>query len=134
MCLGHLHGWQHKTQTPMLDYLGFSGECITSSVLSYHSKNLKWWTSVTSLLQLFYSASKRKYTLKALERVDPKGGAPVHPGFLLLYVCLLPSLSLPYANWTGQEGGVFVSPEVLTPCPWIFLLFHFCGLFPFSVF
>ena len=25
-----------------------------------------------------------------------------------------PTLSLPHANWTSQEGGMFVSPEVLT--------------------
>ena len=25
-----------------------------------------------------------------------------------------PSLSLPHANWASQEGGMFVSPEVLT--------------------
>ena len=25
-----------------------------------------------------------------------------------------PNLSLPYANWVSQEGGVFVSPRVLT--------------------
>ena len=35
-----------------------------------------------------------------------------------------------YANWTGQEGGVFVSPEVLTPvCGFSFLPFSWA--FPF---
>ena len=26
-----------------------SGECVISSVLSHHNKNLKWWASVTAL-------------------------------------------------------------------------------------
>ena len=82
----------------------------------------------------FYLASKGQYTLKAWEQVDPKGKALVCLGFLLLYICLLPALSLPYANWNGQEGGLFVSLEVLISFRLAFLLFHFCGLFPFFVF
>ena len=41
------------------------------------------------------------------------------------------------ANWASQEGGMFVSPEVLTAdflSSVDFLLFHFCGFFPFFVF
>ena len=30
------------------------GECVISSVLSHHSKNLKWQTSVTVLLQFSF--------------------------------------------------------------------------------
>ena len=29
-----------------------SGECVISLVLSFHNKDLKWWTSVTDWLQL----------------------------------------------------------------------------------
>ena len=32
-----------------------------------------------------------------------------------LFIHLLLPLSLPYANWGRQEGGMFVSPEALTP-------------------
>ena len=32
------------------------------------------------------------------------------------FICLSPpAMSLPYANWASQEGGVFVSCEVFTP-------------------
>ena len=44
----------------------------------------------------------------------PKGEASICLGFLLFYVSLLPTLSLPHANWVSQEGGMFVAPEVLT--------------------
>ena len=63
----------------------------------------------------FYSASKGQYTLKAWGRANPKEDASIWLGFLLLYICLLPLLSLPYANRAGQEGSMFVLPEVLTP-------------------
>ena len=33
---------------------GISGECVISSVLSHRSKNLKWQTSVTALLQISF--------------------------------------------------------------------------------
>ena len=56
----------------------------------------------------FYSASKGKYNLEVWRWADPKGEASIHLGFLLLCVCLLPTLSLPYANWASQEEGVFV--------------------------
>ena len=72
----------------------------------------------------FYSASKGKYTLEAWRWADPKGEASIPLGFLLLYVCLLPTLSLPYANWASQEGGLFLSPEVLSPvCRYSFVPF-----------
>ena len=32
-----------------------------------------------------------------------------------ILACLLPVLSMPYANWVSQEGDVFVSPKVITP-------------------
>ena len=44
------------------------------------------------------------------------------------------SLSLPYAKWAGQEGLVFVSPEVLPSFLMDFLLFYFCRLFSFLSF
>ena len=44
-----------------------------------------------------------------------KGEASIHLGFLFLYVFVRSPLSLPCANWASKEGGMFVSPEVLTP-------------------
>ena len=57
-------------------FMGLSGECVNSSVLSRCSKNLKWQTSVTAMLQLsfkqqtsisdqFYLARKGKYIVEA---------------------------------------------------------------------
>ena len=40
-----------KCWTRLCDCLG---ECVISSVLSHHSKNLKQWTSVTARLQLSF--------------------------------------------------------------------------------
>ena len=91
-----------------------SGECVISSVLSHHSKDLKQWTSVTAWLQLSFIHKQR--------RVHPRGmraGWPNRWGlsqfWLPLSVRFVSSpLSLPYTNFASQEGGVFVSPEVLT--------------------
>ena len=92
----------------LLQVIFLSGECVISTVLSGRSRDLKRWTVLQlSYSSEFYSASKGW--------VDPKAEVPICLGFLLLYICLLPILSLPYANWAGQGGGVFVSPEVLTP-------------------
>ena len=56
-------------------------------------------------------------------RAASKGETSIHLGFLLLFTCLLPTLSLPYANWAAQEGGMFVSPEVFTLfCAFSFVL------------
>jgi len=41
-----------------------------------------------------------------------------------------PPTRLPYANWPSQEGGVFVSPEVLTLVPG-FSFVPFSRAFPF---
>ena len=89
-------------------------KCVTSSVLSCHSKDLQLWTSVTAPLQLsFIRTNHDEHTLEAWGRGDPKGEASILLGFLLKYICLSP-LSLPYANWASQEGGVFALTEVLT--------------------
>ena len=89
-----------------------SGECVISSVLSHHCKDLKRWTNVTAELQLrVLSGKQRKVHPQGMRAGDPKGKA-LASSFCMF--CLLPP-SLPYANWASQEGGVFVSPEVLTP-------------------
>ena len=85
------------------------------SVLSHCSKYLKQWTSVTARLQLRVLFGRQRIVHPRGVRAGiPKGEASICLGFLLLHVCLLSTLSLPHANWTSQEGGMFVSPEVLT--------------------
>ena len=81
----------------------------------------------------FYLASKGKYTLEVWGWADLKAEASILLRFLLLYICLLPAWSQPYANWAGHEGGMFVHLK-LSLQSMDFLLFHFCRLFPFFVF
>ena len=86
---------------------------------------------VTAWLQLsFIWKNKRLYTLEVWGWAAPKREVSICLGFLLLCVCPLSTFSLPYANRAGQEGGVFVSPEVLTLfCGFSFVLFS--QAFPF---
>ena len=58
---------------------------------------------------------------------NPKGEASIPLGFLLLYICLLSPLSLPYANWAGQKGAFFVLPENSHSSLWIFFPSVFVG-------
>ena len=70
--------------SPFLYLLRLSGECVISSVLSCHSKHLKWRTlkpsachSSQTVLQLhvtaqFYLENKGKYILKAWGHTNPK--------------------------------------------------------------
>ena len=90
------------------------GECVISSVLSHHSKNLKWRTSVTVGYSSVLFSKQRIVHPRGMRWANPKGKASICLGFLLLYVCLFSTLSLPHENWASQEGGMFVSPEVLT--------------------
>ena len=109
-----------------------SGEYVSSSDLSHCSKDLIWWTSVTALLQLSFIWQKKRI-------VHPQGVRTGQPQRRSSASVLLassfyafvssPTLSLSYANWPGQEGGVFVSTKVLTRGSMDFLLFHFHGLF-----
>ena len=108
-----------------------SGECAISSLMSCCSKELKWWTSVTAQLQLRVSLGKQR---KVHPRVV-RAGRPQRRGsisfWLPPFIHLSPSpLSLPYANWASQEGGMFVSPEVLTPVLG-FSFVPFLWIFPF---
>ena len=110
------------------------GERVTSSVVSRHSKDLKWQTSVTAQLQLRVLFSKQR-------RVYPGGvkvGQPQRRGLnkfwlpLFIYFVSFP-LSLAFANWASQVGGMFASSEVLTPiCRFSFDLFSWAFPFVFS--
>ena len=107
-------------------FMGLSGECVISSVLSHHSKNLKWQTSVTARLQLtfkqqtsisaqFYLASKGKYILKAGRQANTKEETIRGVQFWLLFSYIFPPPPEPALCKLGQPGGLFVSPEILTP-------------------
>ena len=87
-----------------------------SLVLSCRSQDLKWWASVTAWLQprVLFGKQRQVQPFFCMRVGQPQRRGLSRLGFLLLCVCLLPALSLPYANWPGQEGGVFVSHEVLT--------------------
>ena len=131
-----------------------SGECVISSVLSCHNKNLKWRTlkpsvhhSSWTVLQLrviaqFYLENKGKYILEAWGHADPKdakrrdrerertsvhGRDPLAPWLLCLYV-FFPPLGLPYVNWASQECHLFYLRSSLQSSN--LPLFHFCRLFP----
>ena len=86
------------------------------------------YSSVTA--QSFIQQTKGKHTFEAWGWTDPKGEASICLGFLFLYTCLLPFLSLRYANWSSQEGCLFHLSVSLRSSD--FLLFHFCRLFPLS--
>ena len=92
------------------DYF-LSGECVTSSVLSCHNKNLKWWTSVTAQ---FYLESKRKYILKVWGQANPKDEKEkrgAQPNFGSSFYVFSSSPGLPWARgspvcftWAPHSG------------------------------
>ena len=110
-----------------------SGECVISSILSCHSKNLKRWTDQCYSSVLL--ASKGKYILQAWRQADPKDTkrreVPPHPPFnfgsSFCMFFILP-LSLPYVNWTSQEGSLFYLRFSLSSSDHPLFCFH--RLFP----
>ena len=98
------------------------GKCVISSVLSCHSKDLKWCTRVTAQ---FYSAKQRKVHPWGMRAGWPQRQG-VNPSWLPLFICFVSSpLSLPYANWASQEGGMFCFTWSSHYGPRIF----FCSIF-----
>jgi len=127
-----------------------SEECVISSVLFHHNRNLKRWTSVTALGQTmsqlsdrsviqfhvagqFYLENKEKCILKAWSHADPKDlkrkKRERPPALWLLFLCffLLP-LGLPCVNWASQECCLFCLRSSLWSLD--FPLFYVRGLFP----
>ena len=70
------------------------GECVISSVLSHHSKDLKWHTSVTTRLQLSFIQQGKGSTLSRHEARPHIKREGAHLGSSFYMSCLLP-LSLP---------------------------------------
>ena len=77
------------------------------------------------IAQEFFSANKGM-------RVGQPQRWGLNLSFLLLYICLLPSLSLPYARWASQGGACFFHLKFSLQST-DFLLFHFCSLFCLSL-
>ena len=105
-----------------------SGVCVISSVLSHHSKDFIWWTSVIALLQLSFIWQKKWIVHpQGIRTSQPqRRGLNLNPLPSYFYTFVSsPTLSLPCAKWAGQEGGVFVSPKVLS-------LVHGFSFVPFS--
>ena len=90
-----------------------SGECVISLVLSHHSKNLKQQTSVAAWLQLSFIWQAKENTCSRCEGrpTQKKSGAR----FWLLFLYAFFSSPEPVLCKLDQPGGLFVSPEVLTP-------------------
>ena len=105
-------------------------ECVIFLVLSHHSKDLKWRTCVTALLQLsFIWQAKDSTPWKCEGGLTPKERLSLGSSFCILF--LLP-LSLPFVNWASQEGCLLHLRFSLQFAD--FLLSHLCRLFPFFVF
>ena len=100
-------------------------ECIISLVLSHHSKNLKWWTSVTAWLQLsfIWQAKENAFSRHEGSWTQNKRGAKF---WLLFLHFFFPSSS--YVNWVSQEGCLFHLRNSLWSLD--LPLFHFHGLLP----
>ena len=136
---------------------GLLWQCVISSVLSHHKKNLKWQTlqlsdrpcfrsqtnCVTALGQVsvtaqFYLENKGKYILKAWGHTNPKDvseweslhGQDQALWFVSPFICFFLPPGLPYVTPASQECCLFY---LRSSDPWTF----FCSIsqtFPFPVF
>ena len=127
-----------------------SEECVISSVLFRHNRNLKRGTSIRALGQTmsqlsdrsviqfrvagqFYLENKGKCILKAWRHADPKDSkrreretpSSLAPLFMFFLSSLL---GLPYVNWASQECCLFYLRSSLWSLD--LPLFYFRGLFP----
>ena len=71
------------------------GECVISSVLSHHSKDLKWRTSVTARLQLRVLLGKQRKVHSQGVRVGRPRRRGLNPSWLPLFIRLSPPLLEP---------------------------------------
>ena len=96
---------------PSLGHSDCVRKCVISSVLSHHSKDLKWWTGVTALLQLSFIWQAKEVWGQA----DAEGETSiVLASSFYTFVSSLPwACSIPIG--LAKKGVCFFSPEVLTP-------------------
>ena len=71
------------------------GERVTSSVLSHHSKDLKWKTSFTARLQLRVLLGKQGKVQPQGVRAGRSQRQGLNPSWLPLFICLSPPLLEP---------------------------------------
>ena len=84
------------------------GERVISSVLSHHSKNLKWRTSVTVGYSSVLFSKQRIVHPRGMRWANPKGKASICLGFLVLYICsLLPEPALYKLGWPRRGHVCF---------------------------
>ena len=128
---------QSSRKSPNLVLLG---ECVISSVLSHHSKNLRQWTSVTAWLQFSFIWQAKENTSSKCEGRPTQKNIEAQSWLLFLYVVffllLLLLLSLFFlpppepalCKLVSQEGCMFHLKFSLwsSDLP----LFHFHGLVP----
>ena len=108
---------QSSRKSPNLVLLG---ECVISSVLSHHSKNLRQWTSVTAWLQFSFIWQAKENTSSKCEGRPTQKNIEAQSWLLFLYVVFffccccccchcfffLP-LSLLYVNWLVRRAVCF---------------------------
>ena len=105
------------------------GECVISSVLSHHSRNLKRWTN-----QCYSSVllGKTKNSIPwRTEHGWPKRWRENRPQLNFgssFYMFFVLPLSLLYVNWASQEGCLFYLRSSLQSLD--LLLFYLHRLFP----
>ena len=107
--------WKRKSER--FTWFTLSGECVISSVLSHHSKNLKQWTDQCYSSVLF--RKQRKIHPQGVRLDQPKRHEekpPAQVWLLFLYVFSLLPLGLPYVNWASQEGCLFYLRSSNLPC------------------
>ena len=106
------------------------GECVISSGLSHHSKDLKQQTGVTARLKLRVLFGKQRIICPSGMRVGRPQRRGLNPSRRSLFIrfCLLPPK--PAQRKLGWPGRLFVSPEVLTPVHG-FSFVPFSWAFPF---
>ena len=98
-----------------------SGECVISLVLSLHNKDLKWWTSVTDWLQLRILFGEQRTIHPQGMRVGRPQRRGLNPSCDPLFIHFVSTpphptpqpRACPMQIRASQEGGMFVSPEVL---------------------
>ena len=121
--------------------LGPSRGCfsqVTFETWQPHVRGVYNFLGSVSLQQRFDWNSRPVLQLSCSSEFFGKGmrvGRPQRGGlglsFFLLYICLLPSLSLPYARWASRGGACFFHLKFSLQST-DFLLFRFCSLFSLS--
>ena len=119
----------------MLSGMGIQGgECVTSLVVLPQQRFEMADQCYSSVTAQLFLASKGKYTPNAWGWADPKGEASICLGFLLLYICLLPTpWACPMQIWLAKKGMCLFHLKFSLLPLWIFfcsyVLFLLCRLF-----